>query len=89
MSFLTGSSLHIPATWPYELITFPALEYLKDHSCHVSEGNQMPDLSQCHEYNDNSQAFADWKGSSQPPYAKSGPPPYLRGHASRTSGSEG
>lgn len=49
----------------------------------------MPDLSQCHEYNDNSQAFADWKGSSQPSYAKSGPPPYLRGHASRPSGSEG
>lgn len=49
----------------------------------------MPDLSQCHEYNDNSQAFADWKGSSQPSCAKWGPPPYLRGHPSGPSSSEG
>lgn len=49
----------------------------------------MPDLSQCHEYNDNSQAFAEWKGSSQPSCRKWVPPPYLRGHPSRSSSAEG
>lgn len=48
----------------------------------------MPDLSQCHEYNDNSQAFAEWKGSSQPTCPKWGPPPYLQGQPSGSSGSE-
>lgn len=49
----------------------------------------MPDLSQCHEYNDNSQAFAEWKGSSQPSCPKWGPPPYLRGHHAGSHGTEG
>lgn len=49
----------------------------------------MSDLSQCHEYNDNSQAFAEWTGSSQPPCPKWGPPPYLGGHPSGSSGPQG
>ncbi|KKY31230.1 hypothetical protein UCDDA912_g08833 [Diaporthe ampelina] len=59
------------------------------NTCHVSEENQMPNLSQCCEYNDNSQAFAEWKGSSQPSCPKWGPPPYLRGYPSGSSGPEG
>ncbi|KAK7722197.1 hypothetical protein SLS64_000730 [Diaporthe eres] len=60
----------------------------KPNSCHASEGNQTPDLSQCHVYNDNSQAFAEWKGSSQPSCPKWGPPPYLGGHPTGSSGLE-
>lgn len=49
----------------------------------------MPDLSQCHEYDDNAQAFADWKGSSQPSCPKGGLPPYLQGQPSFGSSGPG
>lgn len=48
----------------------------------------MPNLTHCHQYDDNAQAFAEWKGSSQPSCPKWDSPPYIRGGPSRTSGSD-
>lgn len=60
------------------------------HSCDNPAVLQtgLSGMSQGHQYNDNSQAFAEWKDSSQPSCPKWGPPPYLQGRPSRSSASE-